>query len=113
MRCKTMGFACLALVLGVASQGCSMTPTDNQLRVEIHEDLTDWKANMLRSELEELSEDRAAGRVASVSHLTTPGKIIFIVDGVKDVRAYVGKIKFARVVEFREAERTVVISTIR
>ncbi len=97
-------FAGLAVSVALIFLGCSMDAKEGEVRVEIQETLSEAQQESLKSKLSALTDG------SSTKSQNTGGKVIFVFGGVKDVKAFADKITFAKVVEVKEAERTVILS---
>ena len=96
----TVFMTCLAF----STQGCSMEPDEDEVRIEIKQKVSEAEAKRLGKKLQGIQG-------GSIMTQTYAGKVTFIIGGVTDVKAFASRIKFAQVVEVREAERTLVLST--
>ncbi len=103
--CKKLGAVCLALSVIAVASGCSMKPEDGEVRVEINEKLQDHQKDRIQSKLSALTDGNGMTKSQTINGIVT-----FVFGGVDDVKQFADKITFARVVEVKEAERTVVLS---
>ncbi|MDX1564824.1 MAG: hypothetical protein R3236_05420 [Phycisphaeraceae bacterium] len=83
-----------------------MEPADSEVRVEIQEKLSDAKKDHYVKKLKRL----IGGGVKSTKTQSFNGKVTIVVGPVSDVEAFAEKITFARVVEVKAAERTIILS---
>ena len=98
--------ALVTTLFSLGAVGCSISPAKDQVRIEIQEEISDTEKDRIVDKLEALTNSRwTTTKTMSVNRTVT-----IMVEPVSDVKAFAESIQFGKVVEVKEAKRTILLS---